>query len=369
MGSHLRLEEIYDASTDDEEFARLSTRLADALGARSGVVHWRPLDGGDGEEEISYSGYFSQAQMDAFGRHFADDDLWSSAVNAPHAVNQVWECDHLVPESAYENSRIYNEWIRPMGDDSFHAMGAALRTSSAVVEIGFHRGRSQGRFDPKAVTLLKDCVGHVARSIEIRTRLRGAEERCGIVAGSLDTVGYALFSLAADGRVLHRNAAAEALLVCGDPLKLVRGKLRAVDSRESATFAEAIQRAGKARAPLPTALRIHAMSGRPLELSVVSVPSPAGRRIVVAAQSQSRDCSLPDRIRSLWGLSAAEVEIAMRLSEGVSPRELSAERQTSLDTIRTQIKSLSAKMGLQRQAEIVAAVKNLPRLRLIGNDR
>lgn len=363
MGAALRLEEIYDASTDENCFEQLSVRLAETLGARSGVVHWRPVDATDGEEEISYSGHFSSTDMERFGLHFADDDLWSNAVRAPAALNRVWNCEQLVPPSVYENSRIYNEWIRPLGDDSFHAIGAALRTASAVAEIGFHRGKGQGGFAPSAVVQLGEYLAHIARSLEIRARLHGSQARLGAAAGSLDVVDYAVFSLAPDARVLHHNAAADAMLQRGDALRLAASRLTAVGARCRNALKDAIDRAGSADAPLPSALRIASTDGRHYAVSVVAAPSPQGRRIVVAVQdSGRRDRSLAVRARALWGLTPAEAEVALRLSEGASPKDISDERQTSLETIRTQIKSLSAKMGMQRQTEVIAALKSLPRL-------
>lgn len=359
--SFVRLEEIYDAATDNESFDLLSVRLARMLDARSGVLHWRPASEGLAEEEISYSGYFSDEQMDEYARSFVGLDLWSDAVTAPHALNRAWDCADLIPHRIYESSSIFNDWIRPMGDDTMHGIGAALRTQSIVAEMGFHRGRSQGAFSENETKLLNEYLGHIRSVLEIRERLIGSERGRLSAHGSLDVVGYAVFTLRPSGHLLHCNAAAELLVAGADGLRIRAGRLEAARAGERSALAAAIDRAAAPDGPEPSALFVRGSSGCTYEVSIVSAPAASGRQIVVAVSDPERvDATLPGRLRSLYGLSAAEAEIAVGLSQGAAPRELSDERRTALDTVRTQIKSVSAKLGCQRQSEIVALVRGLP---------
>jgi hypothetical protein len=174
MRQALRTEEIYDAATDAGLFASLAGRLADSIGARSGVLHWRPRT--HEHEEVSYSGYFTPDQMAIYAEHFAGDDLWASAFNEPSALGRAWRLDELVPAAQYEGGRLYNEWIRAMGDDSFHAVGAALDLGPAVAELGFHKGRTQQAFGEAETRALNDQLPHLSRMFCIRHKLWQAEQ-------------------------------------------------------------------------------------------------------------------------------------------------------------------------------------------------
>src|SRR3546814_14740774 len=83
----IRTEEIYDAATDDESFDRLAATLADAVGARSGVLHWGRTP--QHVAEISYSGYFSDAQMALYDEEFQGDDIWGVAIGRESCREKV----------------------------------------------------------------------------------------------------------------------------------------------------------------------------------------------------------------------------------------------------------------------------------------
>jgi DNA-binding CsgD family transcriptional regulator len=359
----IRTEEIYDAALDDEAFGHLASRLADAVGARSGVLHWR--DPASGSEEISYSGYFAADAMAAFERDFTDCDLWSEAVRGSAFVNRAWDCGELVPAALYGRSRIYNEWIRPMGDDTFHCLGASLRTSGMTAEIGFHRGRSQPAFGAEKVRWMNGTLGHLGKMIAIRNKLRAAERACAGAAAVLDMTIHAVFTLNMHGRLLNANAAGDAMLRMGDPLKLHGHSLAARSSRDQQALQRALALAGAANDSTASALLLHRAAGEPLELTVAAAnKSGADRHIILVATDRARrDPSVPARLRTLYGLTQAEAEVAARLAEGASLESLAEERQAAISTVRTQLKAIATKMGCGRQAELVAMITSLPRLR------
>ena len=362
MSLLIPIEEIYDAATDDECLERLAVSLAESLGARSGVVHWRSLSTETGG--LSISSHFSDEQMAEYDRSFADCDIWAEAFAANGSANRVWNSEQLVSSRAYERSRIYNDWIRPMGDDSFYCLGAGIRTESLIADIGFHRARSQPGFDDASVGQLNQCLGHLQRMMTIRSRVQAAEQAQASAAGALDALGYGLFSLSPDGRVLHCNLAAEAILERGDGLVLKAGRLVAAAAPDQKALSGAFDRALAPAQAEASALRIARRDGGHYEVSVVSVHAGmAGRQLLVTITDPAgKDASLAARLRTLYGLSASEAEVAVRISEGASLAQLAEERRVAIGTIRNQTKAVAEKLGCGRQAEIVALVKSLPPL-------
>jgi DNA-binding CsgD family transcriptional regulator len=57
-----------------------------------------------------------------------------------------------------------------------------------------------------------------------------------------------------------------------------------------------------------------------------------------------------------FSLSPAEANVASRLGTGSSPQEIADQLQVSRETVRNQIKSIFAKTGTHRQAELVALI-------------
>ena len=361
MARAFRAETIYDAATDDEAFAGLASAMAAAIGARSGVFHWKDLR--EQTEEVSYSGYFSGEQMEVYDRHFADADLWSAAVNRPDRLNRVWDLEQIVAPTAYARGRLYNEWIRPMGDDSFRALGGVVRTATVAAEIGFHRGRTQPGFDARTVAWVEGVLVHLRRMVAIRSRLAATQRLTAHATAGLDVIGHAVLTLDVTGRLLHANAAAEGVLERSDGLTIREGKLRALRPADQKALQQAIDRAVAPSDMEATAISIPRAVGRPYEVSVLSAQQAGTRRVIaVLADPEVRDLSLSGRLRELHGLTLAEADVAVRLAEGVSPAVIAEERSVALATIHSQLKAIFAKLGCSRQSELVTIVGNLPRL-------
>lgn len=83
------------------------------------------------------------------------------------------------------------------------------------------------------------------------------------------------------------------------------------------------------------------LSGRLRERSQAEPPAP------------SDGSDRKQRLKAAYGLTAAEAEVALRLADGLALKRIADERNTSEATVRTQIKSIAAKMGCSRQVEIL----------------
>lgn len=353
----LEIAEIYEAATDGAAFDRLAGTLGERLGARSGVIHWRHRD--EDGEEISYSGHFSAEQMDAYGRHFGDHDLWAHAIRAADACNRAWNCAELVAPSDYGASRIYNEWIRPMGDDTYHCVGGLLRLGPIDAEVGFHRGQGQPAFDAADVRVVDEYLVHLRWLVGIRHKLRAADRAEASLAAAQDALGMGVVTMTGDGRVLGCNRRAQAILRRADGLVLRGGRLHTLRTPHRGTLAAAIARAAACEGYVG-ALLVPRAEGGCYELSLTSCWSGFRREVQVFVHDpDERDVTLVARLRAMYGLTAAEAEIAVAIGT-TAIGDLAAARGTSVETVRSQIKAISAKLGCKRQLEIVALVAKLP---------
>ena len=354
---------ILEAATDDAAFNVVAHHVGQLLGARSGVLHWQSL--GEPLEEVSYSGHFSDEQMEVFANHFSDADLWASAISSPYAVDRVWNCDALVSSRTYEMSRIYNEWIRPMGDDTFHCLGGMFRIGSVTAKLGFHRARTQGPFGDEEIATLGRYLGQIRQVVVVREKLASAARREADLAATQNALGYGLLTLSLDGKVREQNRAAEAMLTCSDDLLVRGGRLIAGSSSEARKLAAAISAAASGETAHLGALRISKGRGGHYELSIVPTWSDGRRHIVVVIHDQdTADPSMQQRLRTMYQLTKAEADIALDLAAGRTVADLAQSRQTETGTVRNQIKAIAAKLGCSRQAEIAARVSEIPRLNL-----
>jgi len=66
------------------------------------------------------------------------------------------------------------------------------------------------------------------------------------------------------------------------------------------------------------------------------------------------------RTRQRWRrLTPAEVAVVRFLARGLAPREIAAQRESSINTVRTQLKSAMAKIGVHSQIALVSGFYGL----------
>jgi DNA-binding CsgD family transcriptional regulator len=352
------LEEIYNAATDDECFAGLAARLAQRLGARSGVVHYTassPL-----REETSYSGWFTPEQMEVYSAEFAGDDLWAHALQKYGGESAAIDCSSLVPPRVYEESKIYNEWVRAIGDDTFHCIAASFKLGEVTAKVGFHRGRLERPFSEATLAELDRLLPHLRRMLRIRTQLMTANMSAALYRSALDAMAQATFIVDSKGLLLKSNITGEEMLRRGDVLRLSQGRLTSFAAAQESAIECGIAEA--AHNYLPTAIRIKGEHNTYCDLSFVPVGAGVdGQKILVLANGTARsDPTLTIRLSALYRLTSAEAVVASLLSDGLSVADIAACRHASVETVRSQVKSIMSKLGCRRQGEIIARIAHLP---------
>jgi DNA-binding CsgD family transcriptional regulator len=182
------------------------------------------------------------------------------------------------------------------------------------------------------------------------------------MAETLDRSLHGILLLDIAGRVTHANAVAESLIREGDGLSVTGGRLGAC-SREPARQLEALigqaaKRDGPTRAGGSMALPT---PSRTLPLSLIVAPLRSDRplaraapAVVVCVTDLEAGVSLPaQRLRALFGLTAAECRVTIALFEGATPREAAERFGVSPHTVHIQLSRIFEKTGTNRQAELI----------------
>lgn len=353
-------EDIYDALVDDDCFARLPGLLASTFGGQSTLIQWCHPD--DGVDVLGHSGHFTERQLTRYAEEFAVHDPWLIAAAAENITNQALSLEELVPTAQFIDSFFYNEFVLPMNLDTFRCLGVRVANDWGAGIVAIHRGRSQRSFDANAVAALDTHVVALRRMLAVRGRFGALDRRRRAIEAMLDHMGQAALTVRPDGTLVHANAAGESLLRRGDSLALRHGVVSALSSQTAPRLRRAI---GEACAPSgmeAAALLIDRPSGKPLAASVMPFRSPGGRRdaLIIVRDEAGVGSEAAHFLRSLYGLTRAEAEIAVRIADGINPAGVASERGVSVATVRAQVKALAAKLGCGRQSEIAALVRALP---------
>jgi len=90
-------------------------------------------------------------------------------------------------------------------------------------------------------------------------------------------------------------------------------------------------------------------------------PFAEARALLLLSDLEGRSVADPNLISKVFALTPAEAKLTALIATGMSPREAADELNITLETVRTQLKSVFAKTDTHRQSEIVALLARLSR--------
>jgi DNA-binding CsgD family transcriptional regulator len=272
-------------------------------------------------------------------------------------VDQPARSADMVSDEELLQSKIYREWAAPQGfRDTL--MTPLIKHRARLGFIGLTRRHDQRRYDENDKTLMGLLAPHVRRAVTIADLIGHKELERDRFLGIVDALSTATFILDREGRVIHANPPGDALLRAGFPFVLRMGVVEMTDPDLAQDFRKFRQNGdgvGEART-----LRLNDERGA---MTVTVLPLVAGRRLRVAGGTscfavfvQGAEASAPlgaEVIGRTFNLTGAELRVLLGLVEGGTPQDIAAQYGVSSATVKTQLKSLFAKTGAKRQAELV----------------
>ncbi len=280
------------------------------------------------------------------------------------AATVITDQDIVTPDEM-ERVGLYAESLVPNGLKWFAAIG--FWSGPALWGLTIQRTDAQGAFDEHD----KRALGSIAHRLTETATLSRAVGRVALrgMTNALELARQPALALDHLGRVIGMNRLVEPLLN-GD-IRICDGRLFLRDRRAAAVLESLIDqlRVVPDTAVLPRQPIIIQREGkRPVVMTVLPVDGAArtpflGARVLLTLSDLDAE-TLPDStvIARAFGLSPAEVRLALLVGNGTSPSEAAEELGIARETARSQLKTVFAKTGTHRQAELVALLARMPRL-------
>jgi DNA-binding CsgD family transcriptional regulator len=268
----------------------------------------------------------------------------------------------------------YQEFSRWVG--TRHTLDIAIAPDRLrPIYFAAMRTETQGRFQSPTEAVFSELARHFGRVHALRARLHDARSSLELARGALSTLGFGLIVLDERGVVRLVNAGAEMALSAGGALQVREGRLIGRTAELDRTIQALIGRAlvGDASGASVASVATEDRAGWILWVTPLPASSPLAPRaapgVLILIGHGGTGRVARDDLMTLYGLTAAEADLALALASGRSLQEAADDRSVRISTARSQLLAILGKTGLHRQSDLARLIAGLPGAILLSDQR
>ena len=355
--------DIYDAALDPSLWPEALTKIADFTGGQAAGLFSK--ESVSRNVKVAHAVGIDPRYVQCYEERYATVD--PMAPLAFVAVGQVTSTFDFISYDDFREGRFYQEWARPQG--WVDAASAVLDKSATHFDfLAVVRDETSGLVDDEMSARVSLVVPHVRRAAAIGKTAEVGRTEAAIYSDILDGLKAGMFLVDANGRIVHANAAARALLMDQDFLYSARDRLVARNAATDQTLHVLFAAAAKGDAAIGTggiAVPLVSRDGEHYVAHVLPLTAGAGRRAEIAnpavaalfVQKAAIDRpSLPESIARHYELTPTELRVLLSIVDIGGAPEVADALGIGTGTVKTHLGRLFQKTGTRRQADLVKLV-------------
>ncbi|WP_353227358.1 helix-turn-helix transcriptional regulator [Novosphingobium sp.] len=209
---------------------------------------------------------------------------------------------------------------------------------------------------------LQDLVAHLRIAVDLFERLQFAGAEHGVFHSAAQGLGLAMMVLDRERHIVSANPLADHILAQAEGLRRRGNQLVFARSEHQRTVVALLDHGNPAAAPARFRVeRPHhgdvVITARPLELTAIHAGT--GALALFFARPGPEQPTDPQILRDVFGLTSAEARLAAALTSGSTLVEAAQAIGIAHNTAKVQLRSVFAKTGVHRQAQLVALITSL----------
>ncbi len=352
------VDQIYEAAADPALWPRVMHDIGGAVDAAGGIILTRRSD--------AWLGWRYSAALEGVSAYLASEAATRSATTvrllglrrAGFVTDQ-----EIFTEEEYFADPMMTEWGTPTGLGHGAATAIHVPTGDLVV-VQVNRCIGQSHLDRTDIQRLDALRPHLARAGLLAARWR--LERLRAAAEALAMIGLPAAILDASGKVLAANSLIECMT--SHLVWLPKDRIGLVDPAANALLRRAIADIAVPAAGCVRSFPAKGTTNNPVVVHLVPATGEArdlfegGFGVLVATAVTMPSAPNAALIQGLFDLTAAEARVASGVAEGLTLYEIAERHGVAVGTVRTQVKSVFAKTGSNRQSQLAALLAAQPRI-------
>ena len=273
--------------------------------------------------------------------------------------NEGRRCDPLLRHLSRSREPVHEGVLYPEDEWDLHPMRhvLSLHRLERVLEaplivhgqvagtLNFARTGGEPRFGDDDLSMAERISRHTSLAIGHALAIGELRERSNLAEAVVQVAGSAILLTDLDGRLKFANHSAQDLLLRGETNEALGRCLR---STLKANLDEIARQAHEATRHLYMPVR---RPGRDGYLTLRSVRLPAESDVVATFLYQPGQ--LPDFLHLTSILSTREVQVLELVAQGLENKQIANELTISLNTVKSHLKRMSAKMEVTSRAQLV----------------
>jgi DNA-binding CsgD family transcriptional regulator len=288
-------------------------------------------------------------------------------------INNVWRrhgvaipvgipvaSDSLVSLDEVRRTDFYGEILEPWGV-AHGAFFVIDDTPKFHVAMSINRSTTRGPFTSTELEASQELLPHLRRAMQLRLLLERNREQEKLALEALDQLAAGVLILDSGAHVLFANTAAQEIAAPQDVLVLTDGTVRCRQREQSDILRRLV---GSAIAGGPGGLLLLNASSRRLPVSMLVAPLVGTLAVSLAAQGlqgaaaiflsdpERHAATLSEHLQGLYKLSPTEARVAWLIARSDSIRDAANSLGVAPETVRTHLKHIYAKTGVNRQSAL-----------------
>lgn len=362
--------ELYEAAIEAERWPQALESLQRFL--NGGAYAHFLWDKETGQVPLMYFSGYSPEIIKAYQDHYSAIEPGADFIRRngglPLLHDFMWTDDRAMDRDEYHT------WLERESGMRYRLGGFVANSDRFLGITALQRSRRQGPAGEADQRLFLQLLPHIRRATRISQEFTHLRAKSQSLTETLQHARHGILFLDGRGRVIFSNRAAETLLAQRDGLSLDRdGRLRAERSDErselgrliaasAARGADSEQQPGGAMAiTRPSGKRPYALTVAPFRFSALeAVLMPGPCTAVFMSNPDSTHAPAHALLRRTYGLTSAEIKLAVALLNAESLKEAAAKLGLTEGSARQTLKRIFFKTNCHNQGALLKLLLSLP---------
>lgn len=359
--SHL-IDLIYGSLLDQEHWQTFVSAIRGIYPNGHGTLFFH--DKGTNRGMYAITSGFDRAWAADYQRRYSSLSPWMENISK-RPLGLGAPAEYTVPRTKLLKSEFYQHYLKPQG--LITGVGMTVTQEADKLLMLSVIGADVDENDRITLAGLFTRLGpHIRRVIGLHRR--AGTDPLASVRPLIDSLDVGVAVVDQNRRILHASHQARTLLSSGRTIRLdARGRL-VIDAESAMELLSSLLQNNWQRRSTPRTASFHLQDrdGIPYRLTLIGGGRDAvasyfdGPRAFLVVEDLNRPVRIgPELLRAFYGLSLAEAALLVSLADGMTPQQIAVAREVSHETIRSQLKSAYAKLGVARQVDAVRLVCRL----------